>query len=468
MEIDFLERSVNDLMNRLGAGNAHPGSGSAAAFQGMVSAKMISTVLTLTANSKSPHLYAHCIKEILDYQEHIENRIYPALAELFQKDSDQFEITIATRKERDEATEDADINYLRRRALEELKVCIIIPFDIAELCAELAEIASFVFDNCVKKARGDSQVGLSGALSALAGCISIIRLNVLSFNSDEYNYTKAVVNEVNNLEKLYQELSAVADSKIKILQEEFQAKIPLFEGITVLLSKYRGIKNSNIEQCVRDLQNLIWNNRSLIWKKNIPQNALEILKPEAILKQVLGYDCFFSEQYGVPTADDGIIEVAGVIDQPNKLVAISTVYPKEVQNFTAAHELAHAILHQNPILHRDNPLDRPRQKAEGNPTEYEADKFAAYFLMPKKIVEEAFFRIFDTIPFKIDENTAFKFGGKTASNLRDECRNKRELTKKLATLELYNGKFFVSLSKTFGVSATAMAIRIEELGLVDY
>lgn len=468
MEIDFLESSVNDLMNKLGAGNAHPGSGSAAAFQGMVSAKMISTVLTLTANSKSPHLYAHCIKEILYYQEQIEKRIYPALAELFQKDSDQFEITIATRKERDEAMEEATINYLRRRALEELKVCIIIPFDIAELCAELAEIASFVFDNCVKKARGDSQVGLSGALSALAGCISIIRLNVLSFNSDEYNYTKTVVDEVNTLKKRYEELSIIADSKIKILEDEFQSKIPLFEGITVLLAKYRGSKNIDLEQCSRDLQNLIWNNRSLIWKKSIPQNTLEILKPETILKQVLGYDCFFSEEYGVPTGDDGVIEVAGVIDQPNKLVAISTIFPKEVQNFTAAHELGHAILHIQPILHRDNPLDRARQRSDSDLTEHEADKFATYFLMPKKIVEEVFFRIFESMQLKIDDNTAFKFGGKSVRNLREECKNKRELSKKIAALESYDGKFFVSLAKTFGVSTTAMAIRLEELGLISY
>jgi Zn-dependent peptidase ImmA (M78 family)/formiminotetrahydrofolate cyclodeaminase len=469
MKIDFLERSVNDLMTRLGAGNAHPGSGSAAAFQGMVSAKMIYTVLTLTANSKSKHLYAHCIEEILDYQEQIEKRIYPTLAELFQKDSDMFEQTIATRKERDQALGEVEINYLRRRALEELKVCIIIPFDIAELCAELAEIAAFVFDSCAKKARGDSQVGLSGAISALAGCISIIRLNVLSFNSDEYNYTRTVVDQVNNLDRQYKELSTVAESKIKILHDEFEAKKPLFEGITVLLAKYRGTKNSNLEQCASDLQNLIWTNRSLIWKKNIPQNPMHILNPETILKQALGYDCFFSENYGVPTDDDRVIQVAGVIDQPNKLVAISTSYPKEVQNFTAAHELGHAILHLQPVMHRDHPLDRPRQKTDGDSSEYEADTFAACFLMPKKLVKEAFSQIFDNnIPFRINERTAFRFGGKTVQNLRGECSNRRELSKKLAALESYNDRYFVSLAKTFGVSVSAMAIRLEELALVEY
>lgn len=450
----------------LGAGNAHPGSGSAAAFQGMVSAKMISTVLTLTANSKSPHLYADSIGEILYFQEQIENRIYPALADLFQKDSDQFEITIATRKERDSTKDELTLNYLRRKALEELKVCIIIPFDIANLCIELAEIANFVFDNCVKKARGDSQVGLSGAVSALAGCISIIRLNVLSFNSDEFNYTKSVVDEVDNLEAKYQFLSKLADSKIKILEEEYRLKIPLFEGITVLLSKYRGVKKIDIEQCARDLQNLIWDNKHLIWAKNIPENKLEILRPESIIKRVLGYDCFFSEKYGVPTGDGEIIEVAGVIGQPNKLVAISTTHSKEIQNFTAAHELGHAILHIQPILHRDNPVDREGKRNDGDYTEFEADKFATYFLMPRKLVQEAFFSIYKCYYFEITDESAFNFGGKTAHDLRLECKDRRGLARKLASSDLFAGKHYLTLSKTFGVSIEAMAIRLEELKLV--
>lgn len=468
MEIDFLEKSVSDLMNRLGAGNAHPGSGSAAAFQGMVSAQMISTVLTITANSKAPHLYTHCIGEVLYFQDQIEKRIYPELARLFQKDSDQFEQTIATRKARDAEKDPINLNYLRRRALAELKVCIEIPFEIAGLCAELAEIASYVFDNCVKKARGDSHVGLSGALSAMAGCISIIRLNVLSFSSDEYYYTKDVVDQVDALEQRYQILNAATDAKIKILNDEFQDKIPLFAGINKLMTEYRSKSNINTEQCARDLQNLIWENRQLIWKKNTPVSLLEILKPEAILKQVMGYDCFFSEKFGVPAEDDSIIEVAGVIDQPNKLVAISTIYSKETQNFTAAHELAHALLHEQPVLHRDNPQDRAGQRNTGDYTEYEADKFATFFLMPEKLVLQAFFNIFQENYFEITEETSFRFGGKTIQDIRRICKNRRALSSMLSNVESYNGRFFMSLTQTFGVSTTAMAIRLEELGLVRY
>jgi hypothetical protein len=128
-------------------------------------------------------------------------------------------------------------------------------------------MAAYVFDYGFKSARGDSQVGLSGAVSSIAGCIAIIRLNVLSFNSDEYQYTKDVVNEVNNLEKEYRILNKLANSKIDILRDEFDKKIPLFEGINKLINDCRADNGENIEKHVRQLQNLIWSNRHLLWKK---------------------------------------------------------------------------------------------------------------------------------------------------------------------------------------------------------
>ena len=117
---------------------------------------------------------------------------------------------------------------------------------------------------------------------------------------------------------------------MEVLKEEFKNKIPLFEGINKIIANYRAVRNPKIEECVRELQNLIW-------KNNVPQSYFEILKPNMIFKKALGYDYFSSAKYGVPAEEDGIVEVAGVIDQPNKLVMISNKFPIEVQKFTAAH-----------------------------------------------------------------------------------------------------------------------------------
>ncbi|AWH84245.1 methenyltetrahydrofolate cyclohydrolase [Flavobacterium album] len=466
--MNLIEKTVADLMKKFGEGNHKPGSGSAAAFQGMVSAKLISTVISLTTEEKRRKQYGNIFTEILDFQEQIENRIYPSLTRLFQIDSEQFDKTIILRTERDNEEDEIKKNQLRLEALEQLKTSIDIPLEIGLLCKELAEIAAYIFDYGFKAARGDSQVGLSGAVSAISGCISIIRLNVLSYSSDEYQYTKSVVAKVDSLDKVYQELSIVVNARIRVLQDEYDAKVPLFEGINEIIKKYRADKKLKIENCARDLQNLIWANKNLIWKKNTPNDVLEILRPDIIFRQVLGYGYIENGRYAVAYEDGGDVEVAGVIDQPNKLVAVSNNYSDEVRRFTAAHELGHAILHSQPILHRDIPCDSIGIRKSRDYTEVEADKFATYFLMPERIILREFHRIYSVPQFQLNEDLAFKFGGRSTIDLRRECKDRRGLSRKLASAELYNDNYFTSLSKLFGVSIEAMAIRLEELNLVLY
>lgn len=464
LKMNLLEGTVNELMKKFGAGNHKPGSGSAAAFQCMVSVKLISTVISLTLEKPQ---YAQYSTELLDFQDQLENRIYPRLANLFQIDSEQFDKTIQLRKARDQERDEPTQNQLRRQALEELKESIATPFEIASLCIEVAEIGSYIFDNGFKSARGDSQVGISGAVSALAGCMAIIRLNVLSFNVSEYEYCKSVITKINSIDKIYQNLVITADQKIKILQIEFENKLPLFEGLNNIRKKYKGKKNINIEECVRDLQNLIWNQRALVWKKNTPTSYHAILKPDPIIK-LLGYDFFNSSNYAIPSENgDTIIKVAGIIDQANKLVAVSNEFSPEIQRFTAAHELGHALLHNHTILHRDLP-DSIINSGATDYIEIQANKFAAYFLMPATLVKDEFWKIYSSSTFKINEETAFNFTGQSTIDLRKKCKNLRELSRMLASAKSYNNKHFKPLANQFNVSIETMAIRLEELKLVEY
>ena len=277
-----------------------------------------------------------------------------------------------------------------------------------------------------------------------------------------------MVSRVNDLDSDYKKLNKLAEAKMEILNQEFKSKIPLFEGINNLIKKYKGKTNPNIEECVSELQNLIWENRYLIWKKNMPQNHLEILKPNILFKKTLGYDYFSSGKYGVPVEKDEIVEVAGVIDQPNKLVMISDKFPSEVQNFTAAHELGHSILHEQSILHRDIPIDSIENDRSYNKIEKEADKFASFFLMPTKLLKKEFKINFLSEIFELDEGSAFNFGGKSLPDIKKECKTLRQLTRKLASSKSFSGNRFDSLSNKFGVSVEAMAIRLEELNLVKY
>ena len=188
MGANLLDLSTVELLEKFGAGSHKPGSGSAAAFQGMISSKLLITVISLTNEEKRRANYSESLPKLLLLKKRISEYIYPELTRFFQEDSVQFGKTIELRKRRDLKKDPQIKNLLVKESLNELKVAIQIPIEIASLCIELAEIGDYVFDNAFRGARGDSQVALSGAVSAIAGCISIVQLNLLSYGSDEYIY----------------------------------------------------------------------------------------------------------------------------------------------------------------------------------------------------------------------------------------------------------------------------------------
>ena len=56
------------------------------------------------------------------------------------------------------------------------------------------------------------------------------------------------------------------------------------------------------------------------------------------------------------------------------------VFSLETIKFTIAHELGHALLHPNMVLHRDRPMDGSKSLQSKDYKELQANKFAAYFL----------------------------------------------------------------------------------------
>lgn len=221
--------------------------------------------------------------------------------------------------------------------------------------------------------------------------------------------------------------------------------------------------NAEIEAKVINLQRRMWQDRSQIWLDAAPPAPIDILDPEIAIR-LIGYDFHLDETLGQYFSDEKHIEVAGTIDDSSKQVRISRQFPYDVRNFTAAHELGHALLHDARGLHRDRPLDGAMISRD--PIEIEADKFASYFLMPGKLVKAYFKKLFGTDNFFLNEHTGFALTRGNALDLRRNCRTLRDLTKILASTESYNGLRFVSLASQFRVSTEAMAIRFEELGLV--
>lgn len=222
--------------------------------------------------------------------------------------------------------------------------------------------------------------------------------------------------------------------------------------------------NTDIETKAINLQREMWRAKNQIFLDSKLPAPLEILDP-AIAFALIGYDFNLEETLGQHFNDGRQTEVAGTIDESSKQVRISRKFAHDIRNFTAAHELGHALLHDARGLHRDRPLDGSAIARE--PIEIEADKFASYFLMPEKLVRTYFENLFGTSSFFLDEGTSFALSRGTSINLDRDCRNLRDLSKILANCESYNGIRFVSLARQFRVSPGAMAIRLEELGLVN-
>lgn len=218
------------------------------------------------------------------------------------------------------------------------------------------------------------------------------------------------------------------------------------------------------------IERIVTNLQREIWKRRIELGAPTDARPVDVLEakyaaQVLGYRYSSRPSLGWVTRSRDPIVVAGLIDNSKRIIEVATDVEPRVARFTSAHEIGHALLHpQLTGLHRDRPLTGGLERRDR--VEYEADKFAAFFLMPRKLITEQFLLRF-IASFKLDEQTSYALLGKPSSSARELLPTRRHISRALASATQFNGRNFVSLAEHFGVSVDAMTIRLEELGLVD-
>jgi formiminotetrahydrofolate cyclodeaminase/Zn-dependent peptidase ImmA (M78 family) len=465
MSTDLLQLPTIYLLEKIGAGNHKPGSGSAAALNGILSCKLLMTVIELTLDPKRAKTYSSSKKELEGIRNKITNDIGPRLETLFEEDSRQFDKTIQKRRDRNSETNQRVKNELQEDSLRELKLSTEIPIEIALLCIQLAKYSVVVFNKGFKAARGDSGVALGNALSGLTGCISIISLNIQSFPKS--TWTDSIQLQKKELKKEFQMLNEQNVRLMSVLDEEAERRCEfLAEFIDIRKSFYgkSAITNSDIENLARRIQNTLWEYSELIWGNEPPNNLLDVLNPEKVI-ELLKYAFHKVQTLGVNEQNE---EIAGIINNKDFTIKISGMYEPEVVNFTSAHELGHALLHDRLELHRDLPLDGSEAAKSRPIEERQADKFAAAFLMPSKTVIQLFNGLFQLKRFRINEETARLLTYSSVYELRKKVKTKRDLSRIIAKCGYYDLRTFNSLAKVFKVSTEAMAIRLEELGLIEF
>lgn len=222
-----------------------------------------------------------------------------------------------------------------------------------------------------------------------------------------------------------------------------------------------------IEQLVEKLKRSLWSQKEILWHGEVPPDPINLLDPAIALK-LCGYSLEYVTGIAPHVSNNVKMETAGIIDNEKKHVVISEQLDPPYRRFTAAHELGHAVLHGATLgaMHRDRPIDGSES---GRPAvERAADKFASLFLMPKKLVFQLFLNRFKQSELSISDENAFFLGFLNSDELRAKLPDRRAFAKLIATTSEFQGFHFKSIASEFRVSDTAMAIRLEELDLINY
>lgn len=230
-----------------------------------------------------------------------------------------------------------------------------------------------------------------------------------------------------------------------------------------------GIKlnDKQISHKVDLLKKLIWKHKGEIWSDSDSLEPLQMLDPAEILRQ-LGYKIVESSSLGTFEQSGKSYEVSAQIDRECNVIEVSSQEPVVSRNFTLAHELGHALMHAQTGLHRD-PKPKDRNSFKRVSVEREADKFAALFLMPGKLVRQEFERIFLVDKFTLNDDRLYALNPSNDNKINEQIKTQFGLAKLLAKKDNYNrhGQTPIqSLVEIFNVSVEAMAIRLIELDLV--
>jgi formiminotetrahydrofolate cyclodeaminase len=212
---EYLALPTIELFDKFGSGGHKPGSGSAAALMGLLSAKLAVTVCKLTLNRPR---YESVHSEVNHTMDRMDNEFVPELKRLFQQDSERFHLVYQTRVSRDNATSDKDKNRFKKQEQERLRSATIPPLKIAKLCIRLIDHGIFLFDRGFQSARGDSGAAISAAIAGASAAAFVIRMNLMSTNLKDWK--ERVEGDVRDLLAKLESKQQHAFAKITQLSEK--------------------------------------------------------------------------------------------------------------------------------------------------------------------------------------------------------------------------------------------------------
>jgi formiminotetrahydrofolate cyclodeaminase len=180
---NYLDLPTKDFLDAFGKGSHIPGSGSAAAFSGLMAIELMRTVIQLSLSKPEYDLYKTEFKLIL---KSLTETTKINFINYFNNDLQVFHKVSYHRRQRDTAKTDEKRSEHRRLANEKLREATDIPLNICEASLDLLPTAFIIFDNGFKGARGDSGVAISNLLSSAQGSLFVIFLNLRTFQRSKW------------------------------------------------------------------------------------------------------------------------------------------------------------------------------------------------------------------------------------------------------------------------------------------
>lgn len=167
----------------------------------------------------------------------------------------------------------------------------------------------------------------------------------------------------------------------------------------------------------------------------------------------------------------GRTNLAGWIDRSRKTIAIARQLPLEVKRFTLAHEIGHLVTQPNvvPIQFREDPrTDDAIRGEQKSAFERQADLFAGFMTVPRKLVVDYYTRMFGSAldGANITENQAYAVLGESGIPSVIAKMSSLELAELVAERVSLVFDQPRALAEIFGVSKTAMGIQLLRVGLV--
>ena len=178
------------------------------------------------------------------------------------------------------------------------------------------------------------------------------------------------------------------------------------------------LSRPRIEEIARDLLAQLWGIREELFTTERDVNPLALLDPFLALR-CIGFRSDLVSTRSANTCGRGSTSRwLGSSTVPSGRYRSPTSSIHQFVSSPRRTSLGTPVLHDARGLHRDRALDGGELRRPRDRTEWEADVFATYFLMPKRRIRSAFEHALKTREFVLNEDTAFALNAGDLETLR--------------------------------------------------